>query len=324
MCYESTSSQKKASLSSVTVPILGLKWSPHEDYFSFRVNMLLSQSVIIKRTILSQIPKLFDPLGWLSPVLITAKIVLQDLWILGMDWDTPITGKQGETWSFLRKQVITLQDLNMPGFMDSEIPRSKLIQLQFPIVQEKKKASLSSVTVPILGLKWSPHEDYFSFRVNMLLSQSVIIKRTILSQIPKLFDPLGWLSPVLITAKIVLQDLWILGMDWDTPITGKQGETWSFLRKQVITLQDLNMPGFMDSEIPRSKLIQLQFPIVQEKRRLPKKNALATTTLQPTSVPQGKALQHANREQAPHLHGRHTLAGRDRRTTMEPTMDESV
>ncbi|KAG8233059.1 hypothetical protein J437_LFUL018480 [Ladona fulva] len=56
---------------------------------------LNSQSVVTKRTILFQITKLFDPLGWLSPVLITAKILLQNSWILGLNWDTPIREKLG-------------------------------------------------------------------------------------------------------------------------------------------------------------------------------------------------------------------------------------
>ncbi|XP_046389327.1 uncharacterized protein LOC124158184 [Ischnura elegans] len=84
-------SNEKCIVYSDTVPTLGLKWSPEFDYFSFNVNWLTSSSIITsKRTILSQVAKLFDPLGWLSPVVIAAKILLQDLWLSGIDWDSPV------------------------------------------------------------------------------------------------------------------------------------------------------------------------------------------------------------------------------------------
>ena len=38
-----------------------------------------------KRKVLSDIPRLFDPLGWAAPVTITANIFMQDLWILKCD-----------------------------------------------------------------------------------------------------------------------------------------------------------------------------------------------------------------------------------------------
>ena len=42
----------------------------------------------------------------------------------------------------------------------------------------------SETSVPILGIDWQPNTDYFSF-------------------------PMGWLAPVVITAKIIMQSLWI-------------------------------------------------------------------------------------------------------------------
>lgn len=39
---------------------------------------------------LSVIARLFDPLGWLSPVVINAKILLQMLWLDNIGWDDPI------------------------------------------------------------------------------------------------------------------------------------------------------------------------------------------------------------------------------------------
>ena len=79
--------------------------------------------------------------------------------------------------------------------------------------------NLDEVPVPMeevvstLGLKWLPKEDQFIFKSTLPPSPSVVTKRNILSDIAKLFDPLGWLAPVLITAKIIMQDLWISKYD---------------------------------------------------------------------------------------------------------------
>lgn len=40
-----------------------------------------------KRTLWSDMNRVHDPLGFLTPVLITGKIFIQQLWILKIDWD---------------------------------------------------------------------------------------------------------------------------------------------------------------------------------------------------------------------------------------------
>ena len=39
---------------------------------------------------LKKIATLFDPLGFLSPFTVTAKILMQEMWIIGVDWDDPL------------------------------------------------------------------------------------------------------------------------------------------------------------------------------------------------------------------------------------------
>uniref|UniRef100_A0ABD2W227 Uncharacterized protein n=1 Tax=Trichogramma kaykai TaxID=54128 RepID=A0ABD2W227_9HYME len=67
--------------------------------------------------------------------------------------------------------------------------------------------------VSTLGLKWSPKTDELLFVPSLPLMASIVTKRGILSDVAKLFDPLGWLAPVIVTAKILLQDLWIEKVD---------------------------------------------------------------------------------------------------------------
>ncbi|XP_075162759.1 uncharacterized protein LOC142235390 [Haematobia irritans] len=40
-----------------------------------------------KRKVLSTVAQLFDPAGWIAPVVIRSKILMQQLWLEGLDWD---------------------------------------------------------------------------------------------------------------------------------------------------------------------------------------------------------------------------------------------
>lgn len=68
-----------------------------------------------------------------------------------------------------------------------------------------------------LGLGWQPSTDTFEFTLKLPAAKTVT-KRTILSTIATLFDPLGLLSPITIKAKIFIQELWAVKLDWDDPL----------------------------------------------------------------------------------------------------------
>ncbi|XP_065080621.1 uncharacterized protein LOC135703355 [Ochlerotatus camptorhynchus] len=62
-------------------------------------------------------------------------------------------------------------------------------------------------TIKTLGLIWNPSEDYFVFHVEPLIDGRISsTKREVLSDIGRLFDPLGFLGPVITCAKIIMQD----------------------------------------------------------------------------------------------------------------------
>ena len=72
-------------------------------------------------------------------------------------------------------------------------------------------------SVKILGMQWFSSQDCFSFNeVNAgSLIELVPTKRAVLSLIARCFDPLGFVSPFIMVAKILFQDVWRLGLKWD-------------------------------------------------------------------------------------------------------------
>lgn len=72
----------------------------------------------------------------------------------------------------------------------NDIPlEDRAIQLPFNIVKN---------TVTALGIIWNPTSDEFNFKINLSDADRKTTKRTILSHISKLFDPLGWMAPVIV------------------------------------------------------------------------------------------------------------------------------
>lgn len=74
--------------------------------------------------------------------------------------------------------------------------------------------------VKALGMIWEPQVDVFRFTWKPSDDPENVTKRTVLSEIARLFDPLGLISPVVTLAKILFQSLWKCPtkLEWDTPL----------------------------------------------------------------------------------------------------------
>ena len=80
-------------------------------------------------------------------------------------------------------------------------------------------------TTKVLGMKWTPESDVFSFDGVEVPPSLCLTKRTLLSLISRLFDPLGLLNPFTIRAKILFQSLWKEEYGWDQTLSD-EWSTW--------------------------------------------------------------------------------------------------
>lgn len=111
----------------------------------------------------------------------------------------------------------------------------------------------------ILGLQWLPSLDVFTYNVDTMDCPPT--KRNILSQISRIFDPLGWLTPVVLWAKQLIQQLWTEGLNWDDLPSHEIQCQWTrfalefsclkeiFIPRLVLpkTFTDLQVHGFCDA-----------------------------------------------------------------------------
>lgn len=92
----------------------------------------------------------------------------------------------------------------------------------------------------VLGLKWQPNLDFFSFSVSVLNQDCT--KRSILSEISRIFDPLGFLTPITLHTKSLMQRLWTLGLDWDEKPPPEICLSWSKYKIEIYRLSEIYIP----------------------------------------------------------------------------------
>ncbi|XP_039969677.1 uncharacterized protein LOC120781523 [Bactrocera tryoni] len=85
-----TPSASELELNNSTTKVLGLYWDPVSDELFFKVGLVDDTSMHTKRKVLSDVAKLYDPTGVLAPVVVVAKLFIQDLWKAGLPWDAEL------------------------------------------------------------------------------------------------------------------------------------------------------------------------------------------------------------------------------------------
>lgn len=158
-----------------TVKILGLQWHPSSDVFFYHVEPI--DRVCTKRTILSELARIFDPLGFLTPLTFFAKHLIQYLWSLGLNWDETPPEDVLKFWSKYKSELSLLCNFQLPrrllcdnfiscqlhGFCDSSekgysavaffrVQKSSTEFLTFFVCAKSKVAPLKRISIPRLEL----------------------------------------------------------------------------------------------------------------------------------------------------------------------------
>ncbi|KAK6764401.1 hypothetical protein RB195_024650 [Necator americanus] len=121
------------------------------------------------------------------------------------------------------KAIFTEMNMNLRGYLfnDDEVndaipPQDKSWQL----------------VTKVFGIMWNSPEDTVVIE-GRFGAKSAVTKRTISEQIASIYDPMGWLTPLLVEGKLFLQFLWKSGYDWDTKLLSEHEQEWIATVAQV-------------------------------------------------------------------------------------------
>ena len=100
--------------------------------------------------------------------------------------------------------------------------------------------------VKVLGLNWNTKTDTLSLSLTKLIKETnstdKISKRSALSLSSKLYDPLGFVEPVTVKAKIMMQELWKHNLTWDKELPDDFKGNWVRWLNELQNLTPLKIP----------------------------------------------------------------------------------
>lgn len=91
-----------------------------------------------------------------------------------------------------------------------------------------------------LGVYWNSETDNLIYTVKPINLSSRFTKRTIFSETARIFDPLGLVNPVIVHAKLIMQELWRMKLDWDESIPTWLHTKWTEFAMQLNLLNELS------------------------------------------------------------------------------------
>ena len=121
----------------------------------------------------------------------------------------------------------------------------------------------------ILGMCWIPQNDLFTFQAKISFSPKrnnlptepdlteanineafpqILTRRMVLSQAARIYDPIGFLAPVTLTAKILMRKLISQPVEgngktasiaWDAPISDQNRNSWKSFFEDLFKLKDV-------------------------------------------------------------------------------------
>nr|CAI5820878.1 unnamed protein product [Callosobruchus analis] len=125
---------------------------------------------------------------------------------------------------------VTKMEVDVPNLFTNE---HQLQEEHYIVPHEKLEGSNT------LGLVWNSIRYCLKFSVTV--STREVTKRSVLSTISQVYDPLGIVGPVIVTAKLLLQRLWELKLEWDDSLPDIEYSIWATFQKELPLLNNLEI-----------------------------------------------------------------------------------
>ncbi|XP_071085479.1 uncharacterized protein [Haliotis cracherodii] len=111
------------------------------------------------------------------------------------------------------------------------------------LAKDFKDLNFEENTFPLqrsLGMSWDVKSDTFTFRVSD--EAKPYTKRGVLSTINSLYDPMGFVAPVIIKGKTLLRELISQKLEWDDMLPEELRQEWENWRDSLRLLEQLQIP----------------------------------------------------------------------------------
>lgn len=101
----------------------------------------------------------------------------------------------------------------------------------------------------IVGLTWNRNDDSFRYQVDTPDVLEPATKRSIISEISRFYDPLGWVGPSIIISKMLIQKLWLAGLNWDDTAPENILNEWKSYKQELKMLTHVTIPRWIGASL---------------------------------------------------------------------------
>ncbi|GFW74357.1 uncharacterized protein TNCV_2412561 [Trichonephila clavipes] len=136
--------------------ILGVAWNPDQNTFYFDTGGIikfLKKRTNTKRCLLQAAGRIFDPVGFLSPFIIRLKILIQELWCLGLDWDEFFPKNLESSWNEWCEEVPELNTFSIPRYYLGYALQNEIDNIQIHCFSDSSKKAYGTVVYLRIALK---------------------------------------------------------------------------------------------------------------------------------------------------------------------------
>lgn len=120
------------------------------------------------------------------------------------------------------------------------------------------------MTEKILGLYWHVESDTLGFKLNfvkvdpeILSAERIPTKREVLKLLMSIYDPHGFVMPVVSRGRMLMQDIWRYGHEWDDHIAPELFAKWQIWLSEMRKIADVKIPRCLSTRIPCASTIEL-------------------------------------------------------------------
>ncbi|XP_064646159.1 uncharacterized protein LOC135499344 [Lineus longissimus] len=118
---------------------------------------------------------------------------------------------------------------------DREVIASLPLEERAPKVKDLDLDNSNLPMERVLGVSWDPETD--SLGVNAKIMDKPLTRRGLLSDVSSVYDPMGIVSPFVMPAKCLIQELCRRGAGWDEPLLEHEELEWNTWRSGVEKLK---------------------------------------------------------------------------------------
>ncbi|XP_070138797.1 uncharacterized protein [Drosophila bipectinata] len=172
-----------------SIKTLGLYWQPNPDVYGFKIHFSINPT-LSKRALLSTVARLFDPLGFLAPLIVMSKILLKDVWSFRMqqtdgtyralDWDDMLPESLAARWQRYLEHLPEVQHIRIPRWFGCDF--SNVISLQLHMFSDGSSLAYAACAyLRVLDTAGMIHTHLVAARTRVTPTKPLIIPRVELS-----------------------------------------------------------------------------------------------------------------------------------------------